>query len=102
MTCVKYLSKWVLFLGRPNIVEESMQQVTRGLRVDLLFAEVNVRYFNWLGWCQAEHLLRVHTALKNISEDISRTGNELVTLKYRKIILKFSQKSCRCVEAEDI
>lgn len=78
-----YLGQLVFkhFLRRTNIREEGMQEVARRLRVDLLFAEVNVRYFDWLGWCEAEHLLRVHTALKNVCQDISCSRHKLVTLK---------------------
>lgn len=62
MSCspsVTYQSKLVFkhFLRRSNVGEEGMQQVSWRLRVDLLLAEVNVRYFNRLGWREAEHLL---------------------------------------------
>lgn len=65
-----------------------MQQVARGLRVDLFLAEVNVRHFNWLGWREAQHLLRVHTALKDVRENISCARYKLVPLNHGKKSLR--------------
>lgn len=90
MHLLVYLSELIFenFLRRSNIGKESVQQVPWGLRVDLLLAEVNIRHFNRLSWCEAQHLLRVHTAFKNISEDIFGPGNKFVTWKQRgKLVL---------------
>lgn len=83
MFLLVYLSELVFkhFLGRSNIGKESVQQVPRGLRVNLLFAEENIRHFHRLGWCEAQHLLRVHAAFKNISEDVPRSRYKFFTWK---------------------
>lgn len=54
-----YLGELVLqhLFGGPNIGEEEVEEVAWRLGVDLLFAEINVRHFDGLCWCQAQHLL---------------------------------------------
>lgn len=58
----------------------------------MFFAEVNVGHFNWLGRREAEHLLRVHTALKNVCEDISCSRYKLVTLTHGHSSLIFLKR----------
>lgn len=54
-----YLSELVLqhLLWRPDVGEEEVEEVAWRLGVDLLFAKINVRHFDGLCWCQAQHLL---------------------------------------------
>lgn len=83
MFLLEYLSELVFkhFLRRSNIGKESVQQVPWSLRVNLLFAEENIRHLNGLGRCEAQHLLGVHAAFKNISQDISRSRYKFFTWK---------------------
>lgn len=54
-----YLSELVLqhLLWRPDVGEEEVEEVAWCLGVDLLFAKINVRHFDGLCWCQAQHRL---------------------------------------------
>ena len=76
-----YLGELVLqhLFGGPDIGEEEVEEVARRLGVDLLFAKINVRHFDGLCWSQAQHLLRVGTALKYLRQHLSGPRHQLLT-----------------------
>lgn len=76
-----YLRELVLqhLLWRPDVGEEELEEVARRLGIDLLFAKINVRHFDGLCWCEAQHLLGMGTALKYLREHLPGTGHQLLT-----------------------
>lgn len=58
--------------------EEGVQEVPGGLGVDLLFAQVDLHHFGGLGRQQAQHLLGMEAAFKDVREDFASPGHQLV------------------------